>query len=109
MTNGAFLFQNAKPAASLSFMSTHLVRSFFIVTVVDGLLVTSVFLAIRFLEDMNKKETKLHPVVFTKSLVCIDNEITATLTISSEDSHFREEVLRRNVALLPKSQRLKWT
>ena len=48
------------------------------------------------LKDINKK-TKWDPVVSTKSIVCINNEITATLTISTTESHFYWQIFMQNI------------
>ena len=51
------------------------------------------------LKNMNEQETKWDPVVFTESLVCINNKITATLTIDNEQIHFCEDVFYKNVVV----------
>ena len=48
-------------------------------------------------KDMNEQEMKWDPVVFTESLVCINNKITATLTIDNEEIRFREDVFYRDI------------
>ena len=48
------------------------------------------------LKDINKKN-KWDPVVSTKSIVCINNGITATLTISTTESHFYWQIFMQNI------------
>ena len=48
-------------------------------------------------KDINEQEAKWDPVVSTESLVCINNKITATLTIDNEQIHFCEDVFYKNV------------
>ena len=52
------------------------------------------------LKNMNEQEAKWDPVVFTVSLVCINNKITATMTIlTNEEIHFHEDVFYKNMAV----------
>ena len=52
------------------------------------------------LKNMNEQETKWDPEVFTESLVCINNKITATITIlTNEEIHLYKDVIYKNMAV----------